>query len=605
MSSEGPDGTDTRRVDPLVGQLLKERYEILRPLGQGGMANVYLAKDLETRQFVVVKTPRPDLAGELGRDMKLLERFEQEAEAHAQLEHPHIVRIRGRGHLTNTKLKLPFVVVDFKAGGNLDARLRRRGQKLDDVLKWLKPIAMALDFSHERGWIHRDVKPDNILFDDHGFVSLSDFGIAKRMKTEQEVPASGQSAAPPPPESVVHSALGALGYIPPEALSRDFTAAYDQYSVAVIVAQALSGETPSRRIGSHVHEELIRQAPKSASNAIHRALSENPAERFPSCLAFAEALAEEASWWRRWRKLAAPAVATLGLIAALGWWLTSPPDPQEGDQRPEVEEHGGTGPIIGEVSPPPPLRRRFELGSTLEETERATALCEAHLDFSCPAEWFAEGVRSVELEPFALDAREVTAGEFAAFIAANPSHRTAAEVRGSSFVISVLGQNEVAGLTWHEPGWKWTSNLPVVHVGRADAEAYCGWAGGRLPTADEWEALARGTERRIFPWGNNWNPARARWLGSDVVPQKPAPVADFPEAPAGYFDLAGNVWEWTSSKGSEADSALGVLKGGSWADLTPSNLRSAATFEVEVDYSAEDVGFRCARTVPAWPDESQ
>lgn len=611
---EGTTGTRlvaTRHEDPLVGRVLKDRYELLGPLGQGGMATVYSADDSGSGQRVVVKVPRPDLVRELGQDMQLLERFEQEVGAQAALEHPHIVRIRDRGRLQSAGLELPFVVVDFKGGGDLDHRLKDGSQTLEQVLDWLKPIAMALDFSHDRGWIHRDVKPDNILFDEHGFVSLSDFGIAKRDTGEQTV-AINPDADSSTPSTQVGFVLGAPGYIPPEAMTGDFTPAYDQYSLAVIVAQALSGETPARNFSSTANDAMLAKLPKSASAAVRLALSENPTERFATCLAFAEALYAEGP--KTGARL--PAGSKTGLIAGAGvallalgglavWLSLGGEDPVAPSPRPSRLGEESSGQEAEQQARSAAGRlRSFEVGSTRAETEIALALCQAHLDFGCSAEWFAEEIppRGVDLAPFELDPREVTVGQFAEFAAANPSHRTAAEKRGSSSVIIGLADNNVRGLTWREPGWEQQDDEPVVHVGVADALAYCAWDGGRLPTAEEWEALARGAERRIFPWGNEWDDAAARWMGSNAV-KRPASVAQFPAAPAGYYDLAGNVWEWTSKRVSNTDGEFAVLKGGSWTDLTPSNLRGAGSLAVELDYSAEDAGFRCARSREAWPDE--
>ena len=98
-------------------------------------------------------------------------------------------------------------------------------------------------------------------------------------------------------------------------------------------------------------------------------------------------------------------------------------------------------------------------------------------------------------------------------------------------------------------------------------------------------------DRRALRHGQRARPA-GRWLGSDLV-RKPAPVAQFAAAPAGYFDLAGNVWEWTSKEISDPDGKLGVLKGGSWRETNPANLRSAARMVDDPEASNSDIGFRC------------
>ncbi|MBW2389275.1 MAG: SUMF1/EgtB/PvdO family nonheme iron enzyme, partial [Deltaproteobacteria bacterium] len=133
-----------------------------------------------------------------------------------------------------------------------------------------------------------------------------------------------------------------------------------------------------------------------------------------------------------------------------------------------------------------------------------------------------------------------------------------------------------------------------VHVTQKDAAAYCEWAGKRLPSEVEWEFIARGVERRVFPWGDEWDPERARWKdGSELGLQS---VEAMPEGatPGGLQNLAGNVWEWTSSRTNAGKS---VLKGGAWNTDNPSYLRSAMRLDEKPDFSSDDTGFRCIRVL--------
>ncbi|MFP8870350.1 MAG: formylglycine-generating enzyme family protein, partial [Myxococcota bacterium] len=166
---------------------------------------------------------------------------------------------------------------------------------------------------------------------------------------------------------------------------------------------------------------------------------------------------------------------------------------------------------------------------------------------------------------------------------------------------------ELAGFSYKDgflkrAGWSWTSvdgegarpelDLPVVHVSQKDAHTYCEWTGARLPTEVEWEFMARGIDRRTFPWGNDWEPGLANsklgGLGGT------APVGSFANGatPEGLHDLAGNVMEWTSSR---TNAGKAVLKGGGWNTENPAHVRSAIRFDEAPDFSSDDAGFRCVR----------
>jgi formylglycine-generating enzyme required for sulfatase activity len=444
--------------------------------------------------------------------------------------------------------------------------------------------------------VHRDVKPDNILYDRQGFVYLSDFGIAKKIEIGPDtLPVEGET-----PATTFGHVIGTPGYIPPEAVSRDYTAGYDQYSLAVVVAQALSGGRPKAEGAASRVKELLPAVPRALRKPLLRALAGDPKHRFPSCLAFAEALRSEAIHaGRRRRAVWTAAVFVLLAGSAASWLFLS------------RHEDGGTGattgtgtqvvdpgdPVVEEDPGAPPLDttpRAFSLGSTPPEREEALALCREIGD-ACPPELLeGEEVREATLAPFALDPREVTRGEFAAFIGSRP---TRAEREGSYDVFDVFVVRDPA-LSWRTPGWpEPRDDQPVVHVSRAEAADYCESVGARLPTEDEWEATTRGDARRIFPWGNAWEQTRARWFGNDEV-RNPAPVAQFDPAPEGFYDLAGNVWEWTSTRENGRD----VAKGGSFADSNPVLFRGAARqVPEEAGYTSIDIGFRCARDLQAWP----
>lgn len=191
----------------------------------------------------------------------------------------------------------------------------------------------------------------------------------------------------------------------------------------------------------------------------------------------------------------------------------------------------------------------------------------------------------VTVEPFYLGVTEVTNAQYRRFLEAT---------------------GHPADEGWQEAARKGGDEAPVVNVTRADAEAYCAWAGLRLPTEKEWEFAAAGSENRVYPWGSTWDLAR---VVGDVW--QPAPVGSKPSGatPSGVLDLAGNVWEWTagelmrypgSGDGRDLyDKGLGVVRGGGWSSSTEENFRSAQRMPREPFLRSDSVGFRVARSATA------
>lgn len=164
------------------------RYKITAKLGEGGMGSVYRALDQNIDADVVIKVPRlammedPDFAG----------RFTREIRSLVKLSHPHIVKVTDVGNFDGT----PFAVMQFLPGGTLDDHRPQGGDGLPlpgdprKIPRWLTAVAEALDYVHAQGYVHRDVKPGNILFDAEGHAFLSDFGVAKVLAASPETKAS-------------------------------------------------------------------------------------------------------------------------------------------------------------------------------------------------------------------------------------------------------------------------------------------------------------------------------------------------------------------------------------------------------------------------------
>jgi len=268
---------------------LESRYAIERELGHGGMATVFLARDLRLGRPVAIKVVRPDLAASLG-----AERFLAEIRVTANLQHPNLVPLFDSGEADG----LLFYVMPFVEGESLRDRLTREGQlPIDEALQLAREIAGALAHAHKLGIVHRDVKPENVLLGgEHALVM--DFGIARA------VTAAGGNRI-----TEVGVTLGTPAYMSPEQAMAELEldGRSDQYSLGVVLYEMLAGELPYR--GPNARTILVRQltdpapsvrvprdtVPAAVDVAIRRALAAAPADRFATISAFADALTSGAT----------------------------------------------------------------------------------------------------------------------------------------------------------------------------------------------------------------------------------------------------------------------------------------------------------------------
>jgi Tol biopolymer transport system component len=307
---------------------LRDRYQIERELGQGGMATVYLARDIRYDRPVAFKLLRPELAAILGHD-----RFLREIRLTAALQHPHILPLLDSGsvgpHL--------YYVMPYVEGQSLRERLTREGQlPVSEAIRIARGVASALDYAHRQEVIHRDVKPENVLLF-QGEPMVADFGIALAAST-----------AGPDRLTETGLSLGTPAYMSPEQASAEprLDGRSDQYSLACVVYEMLAGEPPytgssaqaiiAKRLSEPIpHIGTLRTVPRSIEAALNRALSKSPADRFPTAGEFVGSLekAPRPKLLSPRRAALAGAAAALALVVLLAFLLRPRPPSEAQLQR--------------------------------------------------------------------------------------------------------------------------------------------------------------------------------------------------------------------------------------------------------------------------------
>jgi serine/threonine protein kinase/tetratricopeptide (TPR) repeat protein len=271
-------------VDERVREALAGRYAIRRVLGSGGAATVYLADDLKHGREVALKVLRPELAASLGR-----ERFIEEIGVAARLSHPHILPLHDSGDADG----LLYYVMPYVPGESLRDRIARERQMAPEAAVAIAcDIAEALDYAHRHGVVHRDVKPENILFQE-AHAAIGDFGVAR-----------GVTASAREPRTETGLLIGTPEYMSPEACAGDgeLDGRSDEYALACVLYEMLAGcppfraATPQGVVARHLADTVpplgtVRpDIPAHVVRAVMRALAKAPADRFPTLQAFAEAL---------------------------------------------------------------------------------------------------------------------------------------------------------------------------------------------------------------------------------------------------------------------------------------------------------------------------
>jgi len=531
------------------------------------MSHVYRAVDTVIGRQVAVKI----LTNTASQDEEAKQRFLTEARTAGNLAHENIISVYDFGWDDQHGL---FMVMEFLQGQDLRGAIRS-GQTGDlrQKLKIGIQIARALDYVHQAKIIHRDIKPENVHINKAGVVKLMDFGIAKT--EDLSVTRAG-------------FVLGTPYYMAPEQVKGEkITELVDVYAFGILLFELLigqrpiAGETVERIFYSVLHEPLdvapliAASIPQPVVDLVSRCTAKKPEDRpqnFGQIAAELEAARDGLDGATRAMTQRAPAAPTVAV-------------PAPNSDRPKWLIPGiafmGLSVVVGlyfistqkgEKIPPPDAVQKTIATST------GTMVLVAEGDFL-----FGADKKKVKLPAYYIDMTEVPNSEYGKFCQAT-------------------GRKLPDQFPADKP------NYPVVNVTIDDAKAFAGWAGKRLPTTQEWEKAARGTDGRLFPWGNEADPSKANVGTSEL-----RPVGDFPKghSPSGALQMVGNVWEFVDEAYTPTREALKMyapmkppprlnepwyrMRGQSSADP----LSSEVLFEsapVPGRWKNGDIGFRCVKT---------
>ena len=551
------------------------KYELQEFLG-GGMARVYRALDTVIGRTVAVKI----LTEEGCANDEIKSRFLQEARLAGNIAHDNIISIYDFGEDAEGR---PFMVMEFLKGEDLRHAIKNGSTgDIRNKLRIALDIARALEHIHAQNIIHRDIKPDNVHVTTAGAIKLMDFGISKSQDSTR---------------TTTGVVMGTPYYMAPEqVLGRNITLQVDVYSFGVLVFELMTGTRPIagdtvERIFYQILQEPLniepmRQAgiPDPIIDLVTRCTEKDPAKRPQG---FGEVCARIRSIIHDWeaptRPLksvpqpvpAAPVRKPWLIPAAVAAMLVVLAGVYFGIRAMRA-------PAVVTVATPPKTEAppKVELKPAID-TPTGKMMLVAAGPFL-----FGKDKQSVTLPDFYIDETEVTNQAYAEFCKDKnrPMPVEAAKERPMD---------------------------PIVGVAFLDAQEFAKWAGKRLPTTQEWEKAARGTDGRLYPWGNEpGSPPPANVDNKKGLMQ----VGSNPDgaSPYGAVNMIGNVWEWVDEIGAPtpngirnlarvmvpaptAEELWKVIRGGSYAEpLADSYMWETAS--VPARRHAGNIGFRCAKT---------
>lgn len=570
-------------------------YIVLKEITAGGMGQIFRVQNCISKRIDAMKVLLPDLPKEAKAD----ERFTREIEVLAKLDHPNITTLRTAGRIDD----LIIMIMEYVDGVTLEKRMEDGPLPLEEGLDYIGQTALALAYAHERGVVHRDIKPANIMITPEGKVKLMDFGIAK-VVGDHSLTMTGV-------------AIGSLHYMSPEQIQNSsavFDPRSDIYSLGIVLYEATTGQKPYDAetqygiLDAHLHANptppiaLRPDLPPALNAAILKAMARDPSERYNSAKEFWDAIqaarpqgAEQAKRSRERSGVdghdlpsaATPETRGTRSPAVYKWLVPLLVGAALIGSLVLVLSHSHRQQTRLPISPPPTSATFLTMASgDMVYVSGGEAL-------------LGPSLKRVTVGSFYIDKTEVTNRAFLDFC-----HATG--LTPPKGIELVPGDN------------------PVVNVTVEEARAFCRWAGKRLPTADEWEKAARGSNGQPYPWGSAFDYSLAN-LPRDAAAARTARLAsamayESGKSPYGALNMLGNAWEWVDAAAPappaqefrayqqifrdlvpplSASEPYYYARGGSYkfVDPNPAELISDPGSPLPARARKPDVGFRCARDV--------
>ena len=632
-----------------LSEAVGNKYLILCRIGSGGMAQVYLARHRVHGGLFAIKV----LAEHLSGDPRIVGRFEHEARMAASLaNHPNIVPIFDIGEGNG----LHYLVMQFIAGEDMASVLRRLGRlSIPAAANVIAQAVEALSCAETRHIVHRDLKPANMLLDESGRIKLLDFGISRINDLSDGLTRPGES-------------LGTPLYMSPEQIRGEACdIRSDLYSLGVVFFELLCGRRPfeNESVTAIQMAHLTTPAPSLQSVdpalpqpcdvIVQKLLAKRPEDRYQSTAELLQILTTygASSGPGDLRPAIDPA-----LQQAIDRAHELPLDHQApvavapaipGSYAPTSFIAPGNGSGTGSATPVAPGVPPAVRDSPVQATPAAVSAVDREAQHPTGRRWvpiavavlvlitaaigtgvWLHGRRNTEIPaappsapppPAAsLPSEITTANGRMLLVAAGTFQFGDAAGQDVTLPAFYIDETEVSNAAYRRfcdatghapppgPDYETHPDYPVSGVSYQDASAYAAWAGERLPTEEEWEKAARGTDRRTYPWGN------VAWDNSLPTALQPVTANPSRRSAIGAYNMAGNVWEWTASsyspteadtanmkrllKGQQFSSEWRIIKGGSFARGDSNDFAVTAHRGLPIDARSPWIGFRCVRSAP-------